>query len=591
MAEQPAASNVDDVISQAQNVNDVINASMQQFTQLNATLQMASNATTREPPQEQQANPRPAQQEEPLFLANATLIEDEDMIDFTKQIEANFDMDQIRQLFHPLPPQNPQPAHNHVHTNHENKHDDDDEDELEQQAERAAITNDTANNNEATFADECNARNPIDVDILQKNLAHFFGGNGLQTLFGVNADDDDDQPQDEEDEDSDVGISTIEQQIGHFLMQKANDRDDKETKLNNHQSQQHEVDGDDQKLNDTDEFEDDLSNFEDMKQLFMQNLGIKQNQQSQPDQEQKQDANVTEEEMNETEILEQMELMEKSVIKDIKLSKRNCSLNCQVINEHYLQCTQPPSAESKALYPLLLIHGFADSRQTWNRLLPKLVSYQQCIIAVSLRGFGDSQHFEMDKDTVFTIDEYTQDLLELLAVMNIAKAIWMGHGFGTFVCQKVAIENEEIVHKLVLISPHYTLCNEVGLKWRKHLNAKNMDAYIENVRREMNESLNDVKYAEQMMAECRKCNMKLLLELLQSMMDFDSLQYVKHISCPVYILSGEKDEVFAMEEAHKINKRIKSSVITCLPQMDHYLIWNKSAVSKMALIIWDFCRQ
>ena len=461
-----AESGIERLLETAQNVEDIISQTTKQLNQLTASLPVQPNADESEG-------------DERTFVDEMELIDDGDMKGFTQQIQANFDMNQIRQLFQPVA--------------------------------------DNQNHNDVNQESE-----DIDMNVLQNELNSFFGQNGLDSIFAKNLQTSDDDHQQNNDCDED---KYEEEDI---------------------------------------EFEKDLSNMADLKNIFMQNISDKNANDTKQ--------NEIESEMTEIEMLDQLELMQKSQVNDIELKKRGCKLNCQIINETYLK-TQ------NEYYPLLLIHGLCGDRNIWNDLLPKLISYPNSIISVSLRGCGESKQSDVDHST-FSIGEYLDDMIVLLSALNISKAIWIGHGFGTFICQKAAVENEDIVHKMVLIAPHYTLSTDIGMKCKEILKNEGISGFVEKKMGNVN-----------LLDGCQKCSVDILEKIIDSMMKFDSLKYLKYIECPVYILVGAQDDVFGQEAAYQMNKRIKSSLITCFPKAGHYLMCDKAILSRLGMIIWDFCRQ
>eukprot|EP01083_Nonionella_stella_P094619 265549_1 len=410
------------------------------------------------------------------FAATADLIDPEHMKEFAKEIEANFDMDELRKLFQP-------------HLIHNKpKQTDDAEDTKQEDID-------------------------IDMNALQNDLSAFLGSKSKQS----------------------------------------SSTDDERTE-------------EDEELDDADAFEDDLSNFEDMKKRFMQNIS-----------EQK-DANQQQKDKDErTEIaaMEQLQFNKKSAIKDIELQNRNCSINYRVMNEQYLN-----SKEEMKGYPLLLIHGLFDSHHTWDLLLPKLMSYEQSIIAVSLKGFGESKAIDMEACKC-TMDEYLDDIMALLSALGITKAIWIGYDLGSLIVENAAIEYEHMVHKMILIAPHYTM---------PYLELDALKSEIEKDRAQ-NVNPGNKEFVDKRMAESKECNQRILRDTFRGMQEFEGVKYLKYIGCPVYIFVGSKDKIFTVQDSHHINKQIKSAFIMEFPEGNHHLIWDTSVISRLGMAIWDFCRR
>ncbi|WP_447603508.1 alpha/beta fold hydrolase [Nitrospira sp. Nam80] len=97
--------------------------------------------------------------------------------------------------------------------------------------------------------------------------------------------------------------------------------------------------------------------------------------------------------------------------------------------------------------PVIFVHGVV----TTSNIFPKYVgAYQPRFrgIAVDLRGYGDS-----DKPpTGFTIDRFSNDLIQLADALHIEKAVWVGVSMGGMILQRLALDHPERVRALVLVS-------------------------------------------------------------------------------------------------------------------------------------------
>ena len=94
--------------------------------------------------------------------------------------------------------------------------------------------------------------------------------------------------------------------------------------------------------------------------------------------------------------------------------------------------------------PVLMIHGFLDSRRTWDKAIEEMPSDRD-VYAMTLRGWGDSS-----KNGPFTIDSYATDVVKLLDALKIETAVLIGHSMGTLVATAVAARSPARVASIVL---------------------------------------------------------------------------------------------------------------------------------------------
>ncbi|HKP30128.1 MAG TPA: alpha/beta hydrolase [Gemmatimonadales bacterium] len=100
--------------------------------------------------------------------------------------------------------------------------------------------------------------------------------------------------------------------------------------------------------------------------------------------------------------------------------------------------------------PVVLLHGYTDSRHSWNLVLPRLPDRYR-VFAISQRGHGESSK---------PFDEYrgadfAGDIGAFLDAKKIDRAIIVGHSMGSMVAQQFTIDNPSRVQALVLTGAFY----------------------------------------------------------------------------------------------------------------------------------------
>ncbi len=126
--------------------------------------------------------------------------------------------------------------------------------------------------------------------------------------------------------------------------------------------------------------------------------------------------------------------------------------------DHYYQFTQNSSIDpSKPV--LVFIHGWLLSHTFWNPLIDLLKNQYTCL-AYDLKGFGDSklpQDKPIPTDLVsstplFSLEDYSYDLKELLTQLNIEKAWLIGHSLGGSVALWCADMCPKIVEGVICVN-------------------------------------------------------------------------------------------------------------------------------------------
>ncbi len=96
---------------------------------------------------------------------------------------------------------------------------------------------------------------------------------------------------------------------------------------------------------------------------------------------------------------------------------------------------------------LLLLHGLACDRTTWDRVIPMLAE-KYTVIAPDLLGHGLSDKPRAD----YTLGGYANGMRDLLTLLGIDKVTVVGHSFGGGVALQFAYQFPERTQRLMLVS-------------------------------------------------------------------------------------------------------------------------------------------
>jgi pimeloyl-ACP methyl ester carboxylesterase len=100
--------------------------------------------------------------------------------------------------------------------------------------------------------------------------------------------------------------------------------------------------------------------------------------------------------------------------------------------------------------PVILLHGYTDSRRSWDPVLPRLPSRYR-VFAITQRGHGESSKPEAGYD----VEAFAADVAAFLDAKSIPRASIVGHSMGSMVAQQFAIDFPERLDALVLTGAFY----------------------------------------------------------------------------------------------------------------------------------------
>jgi 2-hydroxy-6-oxonona-2,4-dienedioate hydrolase len=117
---------------------------------------------------------------------------------------------------------------------------------------------------------------------------------------------------------------------------------------------------------------------------------------------------------------------------------------------------------------VLFIHGLGALSFGW-RDIPDALSEQFHTIALDLIGFGGSDKLQEADYTVKGLSKFIIDFLDAIKLKN-EKITVIGHSLGGYIALRIAIENKNLVEKMVLIDS-YGLLKQPTPLLRQYLDA------------------------------------------------------------------------------------------------------------------------
>jgi len=102
--------------------------------------------------------------------------------------------------------------------------------------------------------------------------------------------------------------------------------------------------------------------------------------------------------------------------------------------------------------PVILLHGFPESRRTWRNVAPLLADKLRLIMP-DQRGFGDSDRpLEVE---AYSTDTLIADIFALADALGIERFALVGHDWGGAIAWAAAIQGNPRVERLGIVnSPH-----------------------------------------------------------------------------------------------------------------------------------------
>ena len=102
---------------------------------------------------------------------------------------------------------------------------------------------------------------------------------------------------------------------------------------------------------------------------------------------------------------------------------------------------------------IIFVHGWPELSISWRHQLPCFASLGFRAIAPDMRGYGRSSVYHNHAD--YALEHIVQDMLELLDALGQAKAVWVGHDWGSPVVWSLASHHPGRCHAVVNLCVPY----------------------------------------------------------------------------------------------------------------------------------------
>ncbi|HET6945467.1 MAG TPA: alpha/beta hydrolase [Gaiellaceae bacterium] len=107
--------------------------------------------------------------------------------------------------------------------------------------------------------------------------------------------------------------------------------------------------------------------------------------------------------------------------------------------------------------PVLLLHGFPQTHYCWRDVVP-LLAREHIVVAPDLRGYGESSApAGGPRGEGFSKREMADELVELMAALELTRFAVVGHDRGARVAYRMALDHPNRVDRLVVLNVVPTL--------------------------------------------------------------------------------------------------------------------------------------
>ena len=223
--------------------------------------------------------------------------------------------------------------------------------------------------------------------------------------------------------------------------------------------------------------------------------------------------------------------------------------------------------------PVILLHGYTDSWVSYSTVLP-LIDKKYRVYVLDQRGHGDSDRPAGN----YGFQQFADDVIAFMDVMNINQATIVGHSMGSFVAQHVAVTVPERVKRLVLSGSATTVRNNVVTDLQRDVNALK-DPIPEKFVREFQvgmafQPLPD-GFVQAVVRESLNIPARVWREVMAEMLSPKAQVELAKIKVPTLILWGDKETVFPRSEQDRLLAALPNARLKVYEDTGHAMHWER----------------
>jgi pimeloyl-ACP methyl ester carboxylesterase len=222
-------------------------------------------------------------------------------------------------------------------------------------------------------------------------------------------------------------------------------------------------------------------------------------------------------------------------------------------------------------FPLILLHGYADSWHSFERVLPHLPESIRTF-ALTQRGHGDASRPKAGYRT----HDFAADLVAFMDALHLNAAVIAGGSSGGFVARRFAIDYPQRTSGLVLIGSPLTLRDKPSVLelWDTTISRLTDPIAPDFVRDFMESTFAQPvpqAFLETLVQESLKVPARVWRVTFEGLLEDDSLEELNKIKAPTLIVWGDQDTTVPRSDQEAFLTAIADSRLVVYPGAGHAL--------------------
>jgi 3-oxoadipate enol-lactonase len=237
---------------------------------------------------------------------------------------------------------------------------------------------------------------------------------------------------------------------------------------------------------------------------------------------------------------------------------------------------------------VVFVHGLGGTLNVWTPLLPALARWR--CVRPELPGAGRSNraYAVADGAPPLSVDVHVDALLRICTTLGLSRAHFVGHSFGTLICQHLAVKAPTLVRSLALFGALWQPTPAMRDNMRTRAAAVRAQGLFEAA-----EAISEAALSP----STREQQPVTVAYVRESVLAQDAEGFARNclalagaegaltelIRCPVLVVNGDEDVVTPLSAARQLADKLVDARVEVLGRCGHWPTLERPAESQRAL--------
>ncbi|NTU85049.1 MAG: alpha/beta hydrolase, partial [Chloroflexales bacterium] len=247
-------------------------------------------------------------------------------------------------------------------------------------------------------------------------------------------------------------------------------------------------------------------------------------------------------------------------------------------------------------HTIVLLHGAGGDHLGWQVQYPALHGAGYSTLALDLRGHGYSDRPRGADD--YRLERFAEDVADVLDALDMRDFVLVGHCFGGMVATMYHQAHPDRSKGYVLVdtaaqAPSVPRWLATHTPWLIGLAGRALELLPNERRRLLHADMPSFKGTRdiepaRLVSDAEHTTLRAWLLVYRGIAQYDGVASLRSMSQPVWVVVGEEDTVFTVEDSRAIQRHVPGSRLITVPGANHIIVVNNPEVVER--LILDFVR-